>query len=110
MKGAGRTIPRRSFDVTIAYSTWLAVTILQKLFKWTFNNVWFGISLMLLTALYVAIGSGRPDVREFFEMDELKFFNAWPLKLLMWLLVLNLTTVTFLRIPFTKPRYGVWMV
>jgi hypothetical protein len=86
------------------------VTILQKLFKWTLNNVWFGILMMLLTALYVAIGSGFPAVREFFEMDELKFFNAWPLKALMWLLVLSLTTVTFLRIPFTKPRFGVWMV
>ncbi len=86
------------------------MTILQKLLKWTLNNVWFGILMMLLTALYVAIGSGFPAVREFFEMDELKFFNAWPLKVLMWVLVLTLTTVTFLRIPFTKPRYGVWMV
>lgn len=80
------------------------------LFSKTVNNVWFGITVMVLVALYVAIGSGLPAVREFFEMDELGFFNAWPLKVLMALLVANLVVVTFVRIPFTPPRYGVWMI
>ncbi|MFN4244087.1 MAG: hypothetical protein ACK4PI_12730 [Tepidisphaerales bacterium] len=80
------------------------------LFSRTLNNVWFGIVMMVLVALYVAIGSGLPSVREYFEMDELGFFNAWPLKVLMGLLVANLVVVTFVRIPFTPPRYGVWMI
>lgn len=84
----------------IAYTLW----------NRTLNNVLFGISLMVLIALYIAIGSGRPQVREFFEMDELKFFAAWPLVTLMVLLVANLTTVTLTRIPFTPARYGVWCV
>jgi len=56
--------------------------------------------------LYIAIGSGLPSVREFFELNDLQFFNAWPLKLLMLLLVLNLCTVTWMRIPLTWPRLG----
>src|SRR5690349_1918927 len=66
--------------------------------------------MMVLIALYVAIGSGMPSVRAFFEMSDLEFFNAWPLKVLMGLLVANLAVVTYTRIPFTPPRYGVWCV
>jgi hypothetical protein len=84
--------------------------MLKWLFNRTLNSVWFGIITMLLVAAYIAIGSGRPDVREYFEMDEMAFFQAWPLKVLMAVLVANLVTVTFLRIPFTLPRYGVWMI
>lgn len=84
----------------IAYTLW----------NRTLNNVLFGVSLMVLIAIYIAIGSGRPQVREYFEMDELKFFAAWPLIVLMVLLVASLTTVTLTRIPFTPPRYGVWCV
>jgi hypothetical protein len=43
-------------------------------------------------------------------MNELQFFSAWPLKLLMFLLVVSLSVVTWTRIPFTPPRYGVWMI
>ena len=84
--------------------------VLGWVFNRTLNSVWFGIVLMVLTAGYVAVGSGLPQVREAFEMDEIKFFTAWPLKLLMALLVMNLVTVTVMRIPFTPPRYGVWMI
>jgi hypothetical protein len=65
---------------------------------------------MVLVALYVAVGSGLPSVRAYFELSDLQFFNAWPLKLLMALLVLTLATVTWERIPFTPPRYGVWCI
>lgn len=65
---------------------------------------------MVLIALYIAIGSGMPSVREYFEMNELEFFNAWPLKTLMLLLCLNLAVVTWNRIPLTPPRYGVWCI
>lgn len=82
--------------------------------KWVFdktlNNVWFGIVMMLLVGAYIAVGSGAPQVREFFEQDEMAFFQAWPFKVIMALLVMNLVTVTFMRIPFTVPRYGVWMI
>ncbi|MDB5328332.1 MAG: hypothetical protein JWM57_3901 [Phycisphaerales bacterium] len=80
------------------------------LFRHTLRSVIFGIALMVSIAAYVAIGSGLPGVREYFELDELGFFNAWPLKALMTLMVANLVTVTLQRIPFTRPRYGVWMV
>jgi hypothetical protein len=65
---------------------------------------------MVLIALYVAVGSGLTGVREYFEMNELEFFNAWPLKILMLLLCLNLAVVTLNRIPLTPPRYGVWCI
>src|SRR4051812_25299032 len=80
------------------------------LFRHTLRSVIFGIFLLVCIAAYVAIGSGLPGVREYFELDELGFFNAWPLKALMILMVANLVTVTLQRIPFTRPRYGVWMV
>ncbi len=86
------------------------MALLSWLYRRTLNSVWFGILLMTLTAIYIALGSGLAPLREYFEMDEMAFFNAWPLKLLMMLLVLNLCVVTFTRIPFTVPRYGVWCV
>jgi hypothetical protein len=82
----------------------------QSFFQHTLNSVAFGITMMALIALYIAIGSGIAQVRMYFEMSEMAFFNAWPLKVLMTLLVLNLTVVTWTRIPFTPPRYGVWCV
>jgi len=60
----------------------------------TFNNVILGVTFMALIALYVAIGSGFPHLREMFEMNEMQFFNAWPLKSLMALLIVNLSVVT----------------
>ncbi len=83
---------------------------LKVVFDRTINNVLFGIALMLLLAAYIAIGSGFSGVRAYFEMNELEFFGAWPLKILMALLVVNLITVTWTRIPLTPPRYGVWTI
>ena len=80
------------------------------IFRHTLGSVIFGITIMALTGGYIAIGSGMPSIRAFFEMGDLEFFNAWPLKLLMTLLVVNLVVVTWTRIPFTPPRYGVWCV
>jgi hypothetical protein len=85
------------------------------------NSVPFGILLMVLIALYMAAGSGRqwlrstgvdewPVVRDWFDKTDLEFFNSWPLKTLMALLVVNLTVVTWRKIPLTPPRYGVWCV
>jgi hypothetical protein len=76
----------------------------------TLNSVYFGITLMVLTASYIAVGSGLPRVRAYFEMSDMEFFNAWPLKVLMVLLIMNLSVVTWIRIPFTPPRWGVWCV
>lgn len=82
----------------------------KSVFRYTLNNVIFGIALMLAIAVYVAAGSGLPEVREYFEMNEMQFFAAWPLKVLMVLLVVNLIIVTWTRIPLTPPRYGVWTI
>ena len=85
------------------------------------NSVPFGIVLMVAIALYMAIGSGRPWLRatgldqwsmfrDWFDKTDLEFFNSWPLKTLMVLLVLNLVVVTWRKIPLTPPRYGVWCI
>ena len=85
------------------------------------NSVPFGIVLMALTAAYIATGSARPwfrdlgvdewpMVRDWFDKTDMQFFNAWPLKTLMALLVANLIIVTWRRIPLTPPRYGVWCI
>src|SRR5436305_1495801 len=83
---------------------------LHLIYRKTLNSVIFGIATMVMVGLYVAIGSGMPSVRAYFEMNDLEFFNAWPLKVLMGLLIVNLTVVTWTRIPFTPPRYGVWCI
>jgi hypothetical protein len=88
----------------------MMLRLLDNLFSRTICNVKFGILMLVLIAVYIAVGSGVASVREYFEMDELAFFNAWPLKILMFLLVVTLITVTLQRIPLTVPRYGVWMV
>lgn len=88
----------------------MVTKVLTTLFNRTLNSVYFGICMMLGVGLYVAIGSGFPDLRAYFEMSDLEFFNAWPLKVLMTLLVANLIVVTWVRIPLTPPRYGVWCV
>ena len=36
----------------------LSLKLLQFIYRHTLNSVWFGISMMLLVGLYVAIGSG----------------------------------------------------
>jgi hypothetical protein len=80
------------------------------LFRYTLNNVFFGIALMTGIGLYIAIGSGFPTIRSYFELSDLDFFNAWPLKTMMVLLCANLATITWNRIPLTPPRYGVWCI
>lgn len=83
---------------------------LRWLYRHVLNSVPFGITLLVLIGLYIAIGSGSPAVREWLEMDELLFFNWWPFKLLIVALTINLMTVTISRIPLTLPRYGVWSI
>ncbi len=86
------------------------MNLLGWIFRHTIASVPFGIATMILIAIYIALGSGFPSLREYFEMDELMFFSAWPLKVLMTLLVVNLAVVTVRRIPLTPPRYGVWCI
>jgi hypothetical protein len=83
---------------------------LRWLYRHVFNSVPFGISLLVMIGLYIAIGSGVTGLREWLEMDDLLFFNWWPFKLLIVMLVINLMTVTVSRIPLTLPRYGVWSI
>jgi hypothetical protein len=83
---------------------------LDALLKHTLRSVWFGIILLSAIAVYIAIGSGFPRVREYFEKDELAFFNSWPLITLMILMTTTLIVVTIERIPFTAPRMGAWII
>ena len=80
------------------------------LWKHTLASVWFGIAIMAALAAYIAVGSGIPAVRELFEVNEQAFFNAPPMWILAVLLCSTLLVVTFDRIPFTPPRYGVWTI
>lgn len=84
--------------------------ILRGVYRHVLNSVPFGIAILVLIALYVAVGSGFVGLRERLEMDEMLFFNWWPLKLLAVMLVVNLSVVTVSRIPLTPPRYGVWTI
>lgn len=76
----------------------------------TLNSVYFGIFLMTSLAIYIAIGSGFVSLRAWMEMTDLQFFNWWPMRVLAGLLIVNLLTVSFSRIPFTLPRLGVWCI
>ena len=84
--------------------------ILTWLHRHVFNSVPLGIAILVSIALYVAVGSGMVGVREWLEMDEMLFFNWWPMKVLAILLIVNLSVVTVSRIPLTVPRYGVWCI
>ena len=75
-----------------------------------FSSVWLGLLWLFLTAAYIAVGSGMPWVRSAFDVTSMEFFDAWPMVVLMVLLILTLTVVTFRRIPFTLYRLGVWTV
>lgn len=88
----------------------IMIYVLDWVLKHTLRSVWFGIILLALIAIYIGIGSGFPSVREYFEKDELAFFNAKPLAVLMILMVATLVTVTIERIPFTPTRWGAWII
>lgn len=88
----------------------MILRFLAKLYRCTLGSVLFGVVLLILLAMYIAIGSGLAGVREYFEMNEHQFFTAWPLVVLSLLLVMSISAVTIERIPFTPPRYGVWMI
>lgn len=75
-----------------------------------FSSVWFGIILLALIGIYVAIGSGKPEIRASLEMTDLQFFDAWPMRLLLACLVTNLAVVTLRRIPLTLFKLGSWTI
>jgi hypothetical protein len=75
-----------------------------------FSSVVFGLVILGLIGVYIAIGSGRADLRAALEMTDLEFFNAWPMRILLVLLVLDLTVVTLRRIPLTLFKLGSWTV
>ncbi|MCC6240099.1 MAG: hypothetical protein IT448_07370 [Phycisphaerales bacterium] len=86
------------------------MAFLATVYRKTLGSVVFGISLMVLLAAYIAVGSGLASLREWLEMNEMQFFRAWPILVLSILLMLNLICVTVERIPLTPPRYGVWTI
>lgn len=75
-----------------------------------FSSVWLGIFILSLIGVYIAIGSGFPELRAKMEMTDLQFFAWWPMKLLLACLVLDLTIVTLRRIPLTLFKLGSWTV
>jgi hypothetical protein len=75
-----------------------------------FSSVVLGITLLALLGAYIGVGSGLPGMRAHLEMTDLQFFDAWPMRILLALLAVNLTVVTLRRIPLTLFKLGVWTV
>ncbi len=75
-----------------------------------FSSVWLGVTWLFLIGAYIGVGSGMSWVRVQFEMTDLQFFDAWPMRVLLALLTINLTVVTLRRIPLNIFKLGVWMV
>jgi hypothetical protein len=75
-----------------------------------FSSVVLGITLLVLLGAYIGVGSGLPSMRAHLEMTDLQFFDAWPMRILLALLAVNLTIVTLRRIPLTLYKLGVWTV
>ena len=103
-------VPSRALASQSTRPAFAPVRAVAWIWQNTLNSVGFGILLMVALAVYIAVGSAFPSLRAWFEMTDLQFFNAWPMVLLSGLLVLNLLTVSFSRIPFTLPRLGVWTI
>jgi hypothetical protein len=74
------------------------------------TSVWLGIIVLALIGVYIAIGSGVPELRAKWEMTDLQFFNAWPMRVLLVLLAADLIVVTLRRIPLTLFKLGSWTV
>ena len=94
-----------------------------------FCNVKFGIVLLVLLFVYMAIGSAgivfpvhpnllHPDawvhaqVRQWrpFEMTEFEWFHWWPFDVLLALIATTMAWTTIRRIPFRVVNLGVWMI
>jgi len=94
-----------------------------------FSSVRFGISMLAILFVYMAVGSAgvlypihpnlfHPDawvhaqLRQWrpFEMTEFEWFHWWPFDLLMILICANIAVTTVRRIPFRPVNYGVWMI
>ncbi|HVS73750.1 MAG TPA: hypothetical protein VHQ47_21185 [Phycisphaerae bacterium] len=76
----------------------------------TLNSIWVGISILILLALYIALGSGFANLRARMEMTDLQFFDWYPMRILVTWLALTLTVVTLRRIPLTLFKLGSWTV
>mgnify|MGYP006270967441 CR=1 FL=1 len=91
-----------------------------------FSSVKTGIASLAVLFVYAAIGSAGhyPVIRNGelawshqmlrqlrpFEMTEFEWFHTWFFVGLCAFICLNLTVVTFRKIPLTLPRLGVWMI
>ncbi len=75
-----------------------------------FSSVILGLVWLGLTAVYIGLGSGLPQLRAYFDVTTMEFFDAWPMIILMLLLILTLAVVTLRRIPLNIFKLGVWMV
>ena len=75
-----------------------------------FSSVKLGLLWLFLTGGYMALGSGLPALRAYFDVSTMEFFSAPPMIILMTLLCVTLAVVTLRRIPLTLYKLGVWTV
>ncbi len=75
-----------------------------------FSSITLGLVWLFLTTAYIAVGSGLPGVRSYFDVSTMGFFNSPPMVILMILLATTLIVVTLRRIPLTLYKLGVWTV
>ncbi len=70
------------------------------------GSPWAGLALLAVIFLYLAAASLLPGLlggpQEVFD----RLYRAWPLKLCLWALVLNVACVSLFRIPFRLMRLG----
>ncbi len=81
------------------------------LYGWS-NSVWFGIFLLSLIFIYSSAGSAYPPIRQHpsLDMTEMEWFHWWPFLLMIAMMCINITVVTFKQIPFRKVNLGVWTI
>lgn len=98
-KAAGKFL-----DGLAAKRNWLGAVVRY------FSSVKLGITYLGLIAIYLALGSGLPPLRAYFDVSTMQFFDAPPLVIMLLLLGTTLITVTLRRIPLTLYKFGVWTV
>lgn len=121
---SSRVSPKSS-DVTSSSRSRGPVTLLLDLF----SSVRFGIILLVLLFIYMAIGSAglvypvgvnifsadawvHRQVRQhrLLEMTEFEWFHWWPFDVLITLIAVCLVVTTLRRIRFSVVNLGVWMI
>lgn len=73
------------------------------------SSVKLGVLLLIITLVWVALGT-FDGILETFDFAMIDWYVWWPFQLVLYLMCLNLTVVTYRWIPFNLPNLGVWVI